>query len=45
MNVHIVFHTKSATPMRGTDLSRMHDYIGGLKAYNMQYDERYLEND
>lgn len=30
MNVHIVFHTKSATPMRGTDLSRMHDYIGGV---------------
>ena len=30
MNVHIIFHTKSATPIRGLDVPRMHDYIGGI---------------
>ena len=30
MNVHIIFHTKSATPMCKDDLARIHAYIGGI---------------
>ena len=30
MNIHLLFHTKQATPMRKEDLSRIHDYIGGI---------------
>ena len=30
MNIHLVFHTKQAIPMRKEDLRRIHDYIGGI---------------
>ena len=30
MNVHLIFHTKMATPMRRDDLKRIHDYMGGI---------------
>jgi REP element-mobilizing transposase RayT len=30
MNIHLIFHTKHATPIRKEDLERVHSYIGGI---------------
>lgn len=30
MNVHLIFHTKTFSPMRSDDLERIHEYIGGI---------------
>jgi REP element-mobilizing transposase RayT len=30
MNTHIVFHSKTQSPMRKDDLPRIHQYIGGI---------------